>query len=75
MATTVAVNGVVRAESGSFNLPSTVAESILYVARWVPLGPGDVIMSGAPNTFVAVSPGDLVEITLDGIGTLTNRVA
>lgn len=75
VATTVSVNGTVRAESGSFNLPSTVAESILYVARWVPLGPGDVIMSGAPNTFVPVSPGDIVEITLAGIGTLTNRVS
>ncbi len=62
----------VAAGSGSFNLPSTVAESIVYVARWIPLGPGDVIMSGAPNTFVAVNPGDTVEITLDGIGTLTN---
>jgi 2-keto-4-pentenoate hydratase/2-oxohepta-3-ene-1,7-dioic acid hydratase in catechol pathway len=75
VATTVTINGSVKAESGSFNLPSTVAESILYVARWIPLGAGDVIMSGAPNTFVAVTPGDIVEITLAGIGTLTNRVA
>lgn len=74
VATTVTVNGVVRARSGSFNLPSTVAESIAYVARWVRFGPGDVIMSGAPNTFVAVSPGDDVEITLAGIGTLINHV-
>jgi 2-keto-4-pentenoate hydratase/2-oxohepta-3-ene-1,7-dioic acid hydratase in catechol pathway len=72
--TTVTVNGTVAAESGSFNLPSTVAESIVYVARWIPLGRGDVIMSGAPDTFVAVGPGDTVEITLDGIGTLTNPV-
>jgi 2-keto-4-pentenoate hydratase/2-oxohepta-3-ene-1,7-dioic acid hydratase in catechol pathway len=74
VATTVVINGTVAAESGSFNLPSTVAESIVYVAQWIPLGRGDVIMSGAPNTFVAVSPGDTVEITLDGIGTLTNPV-
>ena len=74
VATTVTVNGQVAAESGSFNLPSTVAESIVYVAKWIPLGPGDVIMSGAPNTFVAVTPGDLVEITLDGIGSITNPV-
>jgi 2-keto-4-pentenoate hydratase/2-oxohepta-3-ene-1,7-dioic acid hydratase in catechol pathway len=40
----------------------------------VPLGPGDVIMSGSPNTFVAVDPGDVVEITLSGIGSLVNRV-
>lgn len=74
VATTVTVNGVVRAESGSFNLPSTVAESLAYVARWIPLGAGDVVMSGAPNTFVAVKPGDDVEITLAGVGTLVNRV-
>ena len=74
VATTVSVNGEVAARSGSFNLPSTVAESIVYVASWIPLGPGDVIMSGAPNTFVAVTPGDTVEITLDGIGSLTNQV-
>ncbi|MET0692964.1 MAG: fumarylacetoacetate hydrolase family protein [Propionibacteriaceae bacterium] len=74
VATTVAINGAVRAESGSFNLPSTVAQSIAYVADWIPLGPGDIIMSGAPNTFVAVTPGDEVEITLTGIGSLINPV-
>ena len=71
---TVTVNGAVKADSGTFNLPSTVAESIAYVGRWVPLGPGDVIMTGSPNTFVAVTPGDEVEIRLLGIGSLTNRV-
>jgi 2-keto-4-pentenoate hydratase/2-oxohepta-3-ene-1,7-dioic acid hydratase in catechol pathway len=42
VAITVIVSGVVKAESGTFNVPSTVAESI---------------MSGSPNTFVAVTPG------------------
>jgi len=71
---TVIVNGVVKAESGTFNQPSTVAECIVYVARWVPLGPGDVILSRSLNTFVAVTPGDTVEITLSGIGSLSKRV-
>jgi hypothetical protein len=47
---------------------------IAYVARWVPLGPGDVIMSGSPSTFVAVSSGDTVEISVSGVSSLTNRV-
>jgi len=42
--------------------------------RLVPLPPGDAIGSGSPNTFVAVTPGDAVEIRLSGIGSLTNRV-
>jgi 2-keto-4-pentenoate hydratase/2-oxohepta-3-ene-1,7-dioic acid hydratase in catechol pathway len=70
----VIVNGPVTADSGTFNLPSTVPESIAYVAQWVPLGPGDEIMSGSPNRFMSVTPGDIVEIRLAGDGSLTNRV-
>ena len=70
----VVVNGEVLAQSGSFNLPSTVAQSLVYVTSWLTLGPGDIIMTGAPKTFFAVRPGDLVEITLAGIGTLSNPV-
>jgi 5-oxopent-3-ene-1,2,5-tricarboxylate decarboxylase/2-hydroxyhepta-2,4-diene-1,7-dioate isomerase len=44
------------------------------VAQWVPLRPGDVIMSGSPNMFVSVTPGDIVEIRLAGVGSLSNRV-
>jgi 2-keto-4-pentenoate hydratase/2-oxohepta-3-ene-1,7-dioic acid hydratase in catechol pathway len=71
---TVTVNAIVKAASGTFNLLSTVAESIAHVARWVQLGPGDLIMSGSPNTFTAVTSGAEVEIRLPGVGSLTNRV-
>lgn len=75
VATSVVVNGVERAASGSFNLPSSVAATLVYVSAWVTLHPGDVVMTGAPNTFVPVEPGDQVDITLAGLGTLSNRVA
>jgi 2-keto-4-pentenoate hydratase/2-oxohepta-3-ene-1,7-dioic acid hydratase in catechol pathway len=42
--------------------------------RLVPLRSGDAIITGSPNTFSAVTPGDTVEIRLSGIGSLTNRV-
>ena len=70
----VDINGQRVASSGSFNLPSDVATTIAYVASWVTLEPGDVILTGAPNTFAPVVPGDLVNITMPGIGTLTNTV-
>lgn len=72
--TTVSVNGVVRAESGSFNLQSTVAACLVYVTSWLELGPGDLVLTGAPATIVPVTPGDTVHVTLGGIGTLTNTV-
>jgi 2-keto-4-pentenoate hydratase/2-oxohepta-3-ene-1,7-dioic acid hydratase in catechol pathway len=74
VAITVTINGEIRAASGTTHLPSTIAESIVYVADWVPLGAGDVVMTGAPNTAVPVKPTDIVEITIDGIGSLTSEV-
>jgi len=74
IATSVVVNGVERAASGSFNLPSSVAATLVYVSAWVTLHPGDVVMTGAPNTFVPVVAGDRVDITLAGLGTLSNPV-
>ncbi|MBC7590969.1 MAG: fumarylacetoacetate hydrolase family protein [Salinibacterium sp.] len=71
---TVAINGVVLAESGTKNLPSTIAECLVYVTQWLELGPGDIVISGAPRTFFPAKPGDVVEITLPGIGTLTNTI-
>lgn len=70
----VFVNDRLRADSGTHNLPNTIAESLAYVATWIPLGPGDVIMTGAPGTAVPVDPGDHVRIDIDGIGSLQNPV-
>ncbi|MEV0579846.1 fumarylacetoacetate hydrolase family protein [Streptomyces sp. NPDC050392] len=40
----------------------------------VPLGPGGVIVTGTPGTPVPVQPGDVVELLVDDIGTLSNPV-
>lgn len=71
----VIVNGVAQANSGTSNLPSSVVECLVYVTSWLTLEPGDVLMTGAPGTAVAVLPGDQVDIVIEGIGTLTNKVA
>lgn len=71
----VIINGVVKAKSGTFNLPSSVVDCLIYVTSWLTLEPGDVVMTGAPGTAVAVQPGDRVDAVLGGIGTLTNTIA
>ncbi|WEO77382.1 fumarylacetoacetate hydrolase family protein [Cryobacterium sp. SO2] len=75
VATEVVINGTVVASSGSFNLPSSVAATLVYVTRWLTLEPGDVVLTGAPGTDLPVQPGDTVDITLAGIGTLSNTIA
>ncbi|MET0979183.1 MAG: fumarylacetoacetate hydrolase family protein [Paeniglutamicibacter terrestris] len=71
----VHVNDELRASSGTFNLPSSVIDCLIYVTSWLRLEPGDVIMTGSPNTAAEVLPGDRVSITLGGIGTLSNTVS
>jgi 2-keto-4-pentenoate hydratase/2-oxohepta-3-ene-1,7-dioic acid hydratase in catechol pathway len=36
--------------------------------------PGDVIYTGTPGTTSAMKPGDVVEVEIEGIGVLRNRV-
>ena len=44
------------------------------IARTITLLPGDVILSGTPANSRPVEPGDVVEVTVDGLGTLRNTV-
>jgi 2-keto-4-pentenoate hydratase/2-oxohepta-3-ene-1,7-dioic acid hydratase in catechol pathway len=39
------------------------------------LEPGDVVLTGTPDGVGPLEPGDLVEVTIDAIGTLANPVA
>ena len=70
----VYVNGTAKATSGTFNLPSTVVDCLIYVTSWLTLEPGDVVMTGAPATVVPIEPGDRVDIVVEGIGTLSSTV-
>ncbi len=68
------VNGQ-AAQDGStdemvWDMPYLVAD----IARTITLEPGDVILSGTPASSRPVQPGDLVEVEVEGLGTLRNRI-
>lgn len=44
------------------------------LCRYITLVPGDVILSGTPKNSRPMSPGDLVEVEIDGLGRLQNHV-
>jgi len=68
------VNGQVKQQERTSDLIFDSAEIVSYVSRYVTLEPGDVIYTGTPQTTSAIVPGDVVEIEVEGVGVLRNRV-
>jgi fumarylpyruvate hydrolase len=69
------VNGQPRQKSDLGALIWNVNETIAALSRLFVLQPGDLIFSGTPEGVGAVVPGDLMEGTVAGLGTLRVRVA
>jgi 2-keto-4-pentenoate hydratase/2-oxohepta-3-ene-1,7-dioic acid hydratase in catechol pathway len=53
-----------------FDCPSIVS----WASQWVTLEPGDLIYTGTPGSTRRLSPGDVVEVEIGGIGLLRNPV-
>jgi len=68
------VNGEVRQAGFTSDMVFGVAEILEYVSVVMTLLPGDVILTGTPAGISRVEPGDVMEVEVDGIGTLRNRV-
>jgi 2-keto-4-pentenoate hydratase/2-oxohepta-3-ene-1,7-dioic acid hydratase in catechol pathway len=68
------VNGDVRQKGRTSDLIHTVPELIAHISSVFPLEPGDVILTGTPSGVGPLSPGDQVEVEVEGIGVLANRV-
>jgi 2-keto-4-pentenoate hydratase/2-oxohepta-3-ene-1,7-dioic acid hydratase in catechol pathway len=68
------VNGEVRQAGFTSDMVFGVAEVLEYITAFTTLLPGDVILTGTPSGVGKVEPGDVMEVEVDGIGTLINRV-
>ncbi|HEY5650129.1 MAG TPA: fumarylacetoacetate hydrolase family protein [Acidimicrobiia bacterium] len=68
------VNGEVRQGGFTSDMVFGVAELIEFISQVMTLLPGDVVLTGTPSGVGTVEPGDTMEVEIDGIGTLLNRV-
>jgi 2-keto-4-pentenoate hydratase/2-oxohepta-3-ene-1,7-dioic acid hydratase in catechol pathway len=75
------VNGDTRQKASVADLYFTIPQLIAYVTGFTKLSPGDVIVTGTPGgvgLFMQpsglLSPGDVVEVEITGLGTLRNTV-
>lgn len=78
---TTRVNGEVRQDDTTANLIFPFRHLIHYISTWTTLQPGDVIATGTPvgagvrfDPPRFLEPGDVVEVEVGGIGTLSNTV-
>jgi 2-keto-4-pentenoate hydratase/2-oxohepta-3-ene-1,7-dioic acid hydratase in catechol pathway len=74
LAITTTVNGDVRQDSRTSLLLHDIPTLIEYVSQVMTLLPGDVILTGTPAGVGPLEVGDEVSVTIESIGTLTNRV-
>jgi 2-keto-4-pentenoate hydratase/2-oxohepta-3-ene-1,7-dioic acid hydratase in catechol pathway len=68
------VNGELRQSARTSDMIFGVPELVSYVSDMMTLLPGDVILTGTPPGVGSMTPGDRVEIRIEGIGSLVNEV-
>ena len=68
------INGETRQDSNTELMLFSPSEIVSFLSRRFTLRPGDVIAFGSPANPGTVDPGDEIEITYEGVGTLRNRV-
>lgn len=73
-AITLKVNGEVRQEGDLGQMIWKVQEQIAYLSEYYELAPGDVILSGTPSGVAAVQKGDVMEMSVEGLGSMTVTV-
>ena len=69
------VNGVVKQSSRTSNMVFSPAFLVAYVSRMMTLLQGDLILTGTPAGVGPLAPGERVEVEIEKVGVLANRVA
>ena len=75
------VNGQTLQKANTSDMIFPIAEIISYISQWMTLEPGDLIATGTPegvgfkrNPPIFLRHDDVVEVEVEAIGTLSNRV-
>jgi 5-oxopent-3-ene-1,2,5-tricarboxylate decarboxylase/2-hydroxyhepta-2,4-diene-1,7-dioate isomerase len=71
---TTHVNGEIRQEGSTNEMEWDMGYLVADLARTITLLPGDIILSGTPAGSRPVDPGDVVTVTVEGLGALTNTI-
>ena len=68
------VNGEMRQMASTRDMIFTIRQLIAFASSIMTLEPGDIFLTGTPAGVSPISPGDIVETKVQGIGSLVNPV-
>jgi 2-keto-4-pentenoate hydratase/2-oxohepta-3-ene-1,7-dioic acid hydratase in catechol pathway len=72
---TCTVDGELRQDGRTSQLLFDVPTLISYISRVMTLLPGDVVLTGTPSGVGPIAPGQRVEVSIEGLGTLSSSVS
>jgi 2-keto-4-pentenoate hydratase/2-oxohepta-3-ene-1,7-dioic acid hydratase in catechol pathway len=68
------LNGELRQDGHTRDLIFSVAEVLSYISAFMTLSPGDLVLTGTPDGVGPMKVGDVVEVEVEGIGSLAADV-
>jgi 5-oxopent-3-ene-1,2,5-tricarboxylate decarboxylase/2-hydroxyhepta-2,4-diene-1,7-dioate isomerase len=68
------VNGKIAQDGNTDEMQWNMHYLVADIARNITLEPGDILLSGTPANSRPVKPGDVVEVKVEGLGTLRNTI-
>jgi 2-keto-4-pentenoate hydratase/2-oxohepta-3-ene-1,7-dioic acid hydratase in catechol pathway len=71
---TCSVNGEMRQMASTRDMVFNVRQLIAFTSSIMTLEPGDLLLTGSPAGVGPLTPGDVVEVTIEGLGSLRNPV-
>ena len=68
------LNGELKQQDNTENCVFSIQRVLSYISRYITLFPGDIVTTGTPKGIAPMQPGDTVEVEIEGIGCLRNKV-
>lgn len=72
---TTKLNGVIKQDGRTSQMVFNIPFLIRYISNQMTLNIGDIIATGTPSGVSQMSPGDICEVEISGVGTLSNPVS
>lgn len=69
------LNGEVRQSGRTSLMIFDIPYLVSYISHVMTLYPGDLISTGTPAGIAPMNPGDVIEVRVEKVGTLSNRMA